>query len=591
MERERRLTLGTPKRMALANLRSESSSSLRPSGKRQERALEKSFDEEDSSNSSPMLVSDAQYVQQLMGVQEDPQEKALLEALHARLVSEDAETRAQASREVHAIRTLGLHGAKGKHVTLAQRGRTASDTRLNRDMATGGGAGVAGSGVKRDETSSSRREESSPAVARKGLGRRLSFFGKKKSVAEVESQEPVAWGEDWRIQCDSLGVEEWREEEGQQDKGKLMLLQSKKLAGCWGGVCGTMVDALLLEDAESYRMLYETYFVGRPHALYLGRGPRGPVVVAVETMHANERKGQRDKFRVLLLDKNGYRKGVITSSVSTRERLKHVKRLFVEEMDGVTLRKPEKQQQLSTQMMIFERKRIVHHAKFGLLYRKAKQHEENDVFSNEHGSPQFVTFLSTVADIIALKGHAGFRGGLDVKEDLTGPTSAYTRMAYAADGSPVGLESPLAQTVFEIMLHVAPLLPFDKLNPQQLHKKRHVGNDIVVIIFCEGDDQFSPEVLTSNYNHVFLLVRPVPDDPSGRKRPTHYQIAHASVRGVKPFRPYLPKEGLIPASELRAWLLTKCLNGERAAMYAPEFSQKLSRTIQTVVGSWVDEYQ
>lgn len=161
---------------------------------------------------------------------------------------------------------------------------------------------------------------------------------------------------------------------------------------------------------------------------------------------------------------------------------------------------------------------------------------------------------------------------------------------------------------------------------QQLHRKRHVGNDVVVVVFCEGDEPFNPEVLTSNYNHVFLLVRPVPDDPvgelllfcrsflvltpaPGRKRPTHYRVCHASVRGVKPFRPFVPADGLVPADQIRAWLLTKVLNAERAAMYAPgtkenkreeriqltcfcatEFSQKLSRTITTVVGSWVDEF-
>ncbi len=112
----------------------------------------------------------------------------------------------------------------------------------------------------------------------------------------------------------------------------------------------------------------------------------------------------------------------------------------------------------------------------------------------------------------------------------------------------------------------------------------------------------------------------------GRRRPTHYRVCHASVRGVKPFRPFVPDNGLIPAEHIRAWLLTKVtcfpfllslltvlwqvLNAERAAMYAPEFSQKLrfenkkrkrkgtvdnnvvfaSRTITTVVGSWVDEF-
>ncbi len=41
--------------------------------------------------------------------------------------------------------------------------------------------------------------------------------------------------------------------------------------------------------------------------------------------------------------------------------------------------------------------------------------EENEVYSNEHGSPQFVAFLAALTDIIPLRGHTGFRAGLDVK--------------------------------------------------------------------------------------------------------------------------------------------------------------------------------
>jgi RAP1 GTPase activating protein 1 len=241
-------------------------------------------------------------------------------------------------------------------------------------------------------------------------------------------------------------------------------------------------------------------------------------------------------------------------------------------------------------MMIFEKKRIVHHAKFGVLYKKGGQQEENEIFSNEHGSPQFVAFLTSVAGVIPLKGHTGFRGGLDIREDLTGKTAAYTRISYGVDGAVLPQVQPDGEITMELIVHVAPLLPFDPLNPQQLHRKRHIGNDVVVVVFCEGEDPFNPDVLTSNYNHVFLLVRPVPSDPSGRKKPTHYSVVHASARGVKPFRPYVPADTLVPAPLLRQWLLTKILNAERAAMYAPEFSQKLSRTITTVLNSWLEEY-
>jgi RAP1 GTPase activating protein 1 len=197
---------------------------------------------------------------------------------------------------------------------------------------------------------------------------------------------------------------------------------------------------------------------------------------------------------------------------------------------------------------------------------------------------------------------------LDVREDLTGKTSAYTKLKFDRDARPFREEGNVhssnnnnnnnnneeggkkAHLEMEMMLHVAPLLPYDTNSEQQLHRKRHIGNDVVVVVFCEGNDPFNPEVLTSNYNHIFILCRPVPDDPSGRKPPTHFSVASASVRGVKPFRPYIPDDTMVPAGEIREWLLTKVLNAERGAMYAPEFSQKLSRTIQTVVGSWVDEF-
>jgi hypothetical protein len=62
-------------------------------------------------------------------------------------------------------------------------------------------------------------------------------------------------------------------------------------------------------------------------------------------------------------------------------------------------------------------------------------------------------------------------------------------------------------------------------------------------------------------------------------------VCHASVRGVKPFRPFVPDDGLVPADQIRAWLLTKVLNAERAAMYSSEFSQKV-RAVMELTSFW-----
>ena len=42
----------------------------------------------------------------------------------------------------------------------------------------------------------------------------------------------------------------------------------------------------------------------------------------------------------------------------------------------------------------------------------------------------------------------------------------------------------------EIMYHVATLLPFSDTDAQQLQRKRHIGNDIVSIVFQEANTPF-----------------------------------------------------------------------------------------------------
>ena len=52
----------------------------------------------------------------------------------------------------------------------------------------------------------------------------------------------------------------------------------------------------------------------------------------------------------------------------------------------------------------------------------------------------------------------------------------------------------------------------------------------------------------------------------------------SSKDGVKPCRPYLPKNGIITVKKFTPWILCKLINCERAAMYAKSFSGKEQRT-------------
>lgn len=77
--------------------------------------------------------------------------------------------------------------------------------------------------------------------------------------------------------------------------------------------------------------------------------------------------------------------------------------------------------------------------------------------------------MNWMGETVPLKGWAKYNAGLD-----TGPTEA------------TGKES-LYTTFreYEIMFHVSTMLPYTDGDSQQLARKRHLGNDIVVILFQE----------------------------------------------------------------------------------------------------------
>ncbi|KAJ8969540.1 hypothetical protein NQ314_001692 [Rhamnusium bicolor] len=62
----------------------------------------------------------------------------------------------------------------------------------------------------------------------------------------------------------------------------------------------------------------------------------------------------------------------------------------------------------------------------------------------------------------------------------------------------------------EIMFHVSTLLPYSRDNRQQVERKRHIGNDIVNIVFIDADDpesahsQFNPTCIKSQFTRILF---------------------------------------------------------------------------------------
>ena len=49
----------------------------------------------------------------------------------------------------------------------------------------------------------------------------------------------------------------------------------------------------------------------------------------------------------------------------------------------------------------------------------------------------------------------------------------------------------------QIMFHVSTMLPFLPADPQQLARKKHIGNDRCVIVFQDGDAPLPPSIIAS----------------------------------------------------------------------------------------------
>ena len=132
------------------------------------------------------------------------------------------------------------------------------------------------------------------------------------------------------------------------------------------------------------------------------------------------------------------------------------------------------------------------------------------------------------------------------------------------------------------MYHVATLLPFSETDSQQLQRKRHIGNDIVSIIFQEGNTPFSPDMVTSHFLHAYIVVQPEQDDL--------YRVSVTARSDVPYFGPSLPQPPVFRRGpQFREWLLNKLINAETACYKAEKFSKLEQRTRATLLTNLVED--
>ncbi|KAL7030320.1 hypothetical protein ACKWTF_006617 [Chironomus riparius] len=314
-------------------------------------------------------------------------------------------------------------------------------------------------------------------------------------------------------------------------------------------------------EANDSARCYRLHFYGREHSNLIGFDENhGPALMSIKP----ELIANQSHLRILLRLKSGTMHEIIpTSCLDDNATPVKISRLLNEQLQIDTFL-PIICPLASNLIAAYDEHQLVVNFKFGVLYQKFGQTIEEELFGNNETTAEFDEFLSLMGEKIKLKDHKGYRGGLDIQNGHTGDVAIYD--------------------VFqdrEIMFHVSTLLPYTNGDPQQLQRKRHIGNDIVAIVFQERNTPFSPDMIASHFLHAFIVIQPY----SNRS----YKISVAARDGVPFFGPPLPRNGIISKNNLKQFLLTKLINAENACYKAEKFAKLEYRTRSSLLENLVED--
>ncbi|CAF4768592.1 unnamed protein product, partial [Rotaria sp. Silwood1] len=307
-------------------------------------------------------------------------------------------------------------------------------------------------------------------------------------------------------------------------------------------------DCCLISDniASIYSNdFYEQYHIN----LYAIDKDLNPIVMSV--------KPHNEQLKVIVRTKEGSKcMNFIENTTNTTDYIKLSKQVY----SNLNIDYFENCTNLKAQDYIksFDEKLETQKFKFGIIYQRRGQTTEEEFFNNQNHNRSFEEFLDIIATKISLKNFKGYRGGLDISEQTDSPISYYE--CYEQK---------------EIMFHVSTLLPYTHNDTIQIQRKRHIGNDIVAIVFQEENTPFHPSMIKSNFLHVFLVIQPA----QILSRPC-YKIMLIARDDIEEFPPYLQKNIVYvrTAEQLKPFILSKLINAEYAAYRCRTFSLLQERT-------------
>ncbi|XP_072512431.1 rap1 GTPase-activating protein 1 isoform X3 [Salminus brasiliensis] len=319
-------------------------------------------------------------------------------------------------------------------------------------------------------------------------------------------------------------------------------------------------------ECNTTAKIYRKQFLGKEHFnYYTVDSALGHLVFSVKY----EVIGDQEHLRLMLRTKlKTYHDVIPISCLTEFPNIVQMAKLVCEEVN-VDRFFPVLYPKASRLIVTFDEHVISNNFKFGVIYQKFGQTSEEELFGNNEESPAFVEFLEFLGEKIDLHDFKGFRGGLDVTHGQTGTESIYHNFHNK-----------------EVMFHVSTKLPYTEGDTQQLQRKRHIGNDIVAIVFQEENTPFVPDMIASNFLHAYIVVQ-VENACSDN---VLYKVSVTSRDDVPFFGPALPDPAIFrKGPEFHEFLFTKLINAEYACYKAEKFAKLEERTRAALLETLYEE--
>ena len=183
-----------------------------------------------------------------------------------------------------------------------------------------------------------------------------------------------------------------------------------------------------------------------------------------------------------------------TSFIDKDENVQDISKIFISNLGlYYDLTPLDSNEKLERSLSLLDGVKSREHVKIGIIYVKPGQDSEKEILANSTSSPEFKKFLENVGKPVELESYPCYLASLDPKGTCGKVSVSYVDWE------------------LEVMFHVPVLMPTDLNDPQQVLKKRHIGNDNVNIVWSESSSDYRIDTFLTHFIFVNIIVYPIDD--------------------------------------------------------------------------------